>query len=109
DERDVAVLERPGEVLAPSADEVVEHDHLVSTGEHELVGDVRPDRAAAAGDEGLADRGHERASAAVVRSVVIMRMLQYVRTWSRRINAAGAAELARALGVEARRTPARSV
>ncbi len=48
---DVAVGARPVEVLAPAADEVVEDDDLVRAGEHELVGHVGADRAAAAGDE----------------------------------------------------------
>ena len=60
DEPDGSVGERPGEVLAPAAHEVVEHDDLLRPGLHELVGDVRADRARAAGNE-RAFTAHRRA------------------------------------------------
>ena len=59
DQPDGPVGERPGEVLAPSAHEVVEHDDLSRAGLHELIGDVRADRARSAGDQrALIAHGH---------------------------------------------------
>src|SRR6202000_3053536 len=51
DQGDVAVGERPVEVGAASADEVVEHDDLRRSRFDQLVDERRADRAAAAGDE----------------------------------------------------------
>ena len=43
--------QRPRQVVAAAADEVVEHDDLLGPGAHDLVREVRPDGAGAAGDE----------------------------------------------------------
>ena len=51
DQPDRAVGERPGEVLPPAADEVVEHHHLPHPCPDELVGDVRAHGAPSAGDQ----------------------------------------------------------
>jgi hypothetical protein len=51
DDLDVAVGQRPGQVLAAAAHEVVEHDDLARLLLDDEVGDVRADHAGAARDQ----------------------------------------------------------
>ena len=51
DDVDAAVLDRPGEVLAAPANEVVEHDDFACARAHDLVDEIGPDSACATGDE----------------------------------------------------------
>ena len=51
DELDGAVGQRPREVVAPAAHEVVQDDDLAGAGLHELIGQVGADRSPAARDQ----------------------------------------------------------